>query len=157
MARPVLEEQIRETFNKYEPIVRLRLLNSELFPDMPKLTEVISCGLVTKEEFNYDPAEAREFNSRPEMDGTSRTEAALACVTDEDGYVEMVVKYAEELGAATLLRQVFTSNLPAIPEYVRNSLTTNAIFAYDAFKVDFTEGEVTRACTSGVPLAGGGA
>ena len=88
--------------------VRLRVLNHELFPDMPKLTEIISCGLVTRDEFNSDPGAARELNSRPEMDGVSRTEAALACVTDADGYVEMVVKYAEELGAASFLRQVFT-------------------------------------------------
>jgi len=40
LPRTITEEQIRETFNKYEPIVRLRLLNQEKSPECRALVEL---------------------------------------------------------------------------------------------------------------------
>jgi hypothetical protein len=65
--------------------VRLRQLSANVLPDLPAVTSVISCGLATADEYMQDAAWAEEANSLPEMDGTPRTERALACVTDVRG------------------------------------------------------------------------
>ena len=87
--------------------VRLRVLNSAIYPDLPKVMEIVSCGFATEEQFSADPDAGRAINAVPEMDGVSRTEAGLACITDANGYVELVVKYAEQLGADAFLKRNF--------------------------------------------------
>lgn len=106
--------------------VRLRNLNMMAFPDMPRVSEIISCGFSTQQDIQNDQNGAIEMAQSPQMDGTPRTEVGLACVTDAQGYVEMTIRYMESLGILHTLNNQYNLTTPATPECVHAPAPFNA-------------------------------
>lgn len=96
--------------------VRLRQLNTQAYPDLPRVTEVVSCGVPTSDDLANGMADAVQLNGHSYMDGVSRPEGAMACVTDANGYVDMIVRYVEPLGVDVTLQQEYNLTIPSTPE-----------------------------------------
>ena len=69
----------------------------------------------------------------------------------ENGYVEMVVRYAEKPSIHRLIEEYVVGGdfeMPATPEYVRSALTGTVLVVYDAFALSDDSESVERQCSS---------
>lgn len=143
--------------------VRMRSLQQSLFPDLPRPTEIISCGLLTQSErdFFLSPAGAayggegaiKSINARSEMDSVGSLEETLACETDANGYVDMKVRYVTQPGLLVLLANA--SNIaatPTTPEYVRSSVSGTVLVSYEGYLHDSSTGDYFAECSSDMML-----